>query len=170
MTLPASGPISMTQVMAELRTSNPGRAFPISLGDSDVRALAGVPSGPISMSNLLGKASIAPLSVQGFSDTDNTFFTQAGSGTAYAFPTVQISGGSNNYTIVWTIISSENSPILDNANTRNPSVRKAYTRRANGSFNAYLSCTVTDNVTGKSVRVDNIQAYAEWSDGSSNPN
>jgi hypothetical protein len=51
MTLPASGAISMSQVRTEL-----GASGAISLGQASVRALAGVASGTIRMSNLYGKA------------------------------------------------------------------------------------------------------------------
>jgi hypothetical protein len=52
MTLPSSGPISMSQVAAELGISATG----LSLNDSRVRALAGKPSGAISMNDLHGKS------------------------------------------------------------------------------------------------------------------
>ncbi|MDK9739278.1 hypothetical protein KI655_18445 [Vibrio sp. D404a] len=52
--LPDSGALSMSQVNVELgHTSN----RPISLGQADVRALAGKPSGPISFADLRGKSS-----------------------------------------------------------------------------------------------------------------
>ena len=51
MTLPASGTITLGQVATEL-----GVGLPISLGDANVRALAGVPSGAISLTNLYGKS------------------------------------------------------------------------------------------------------------------
>ena len=52
MTLPASFPLSMSQVATEL-----GVALPLSLDAANVRSLAGVATGPISFSNLLGKSS-----------------------------------------------------------------------------------------------------------------
>lgn len=52
MTLPSTGPISMSQVATELGISATG----LSLNDSRVRALAGKPSGTISMSDLRGKS------------------------------------------------------------------------------------------------------------------
>lgn len=57
MTLPASGTITMAQVLTELQIAAPARTTPISLGDADVRALAGVPSGAISLASLYGKSS-----------------------------------------------------------------------------------------------------------------
>lgn len=55
MTLPASGQISMNEVNVELDRSGTTQ---IALNDADVRALAGVPSGQISMSNLWGKSNV----------------------------------------------------------------------------------------------------------------
>lgn len=56
MALPSSGAISMSQVNVELgKASNAA----ISMNDAAVRSLAGVASGAISMSNLLGKSSVA---------------------------------------------------------------------------------------------------------------
>lgn len=52
MTLPASGPISMSQVATELGVTASG----INLNQTNVRTLAGRPSGTISMSDLLGKS------------------------------------------------------------------------------------------------------------------
>ncbi len=57
MTLPVSGPISLNAVNVELQLSG---TTTISLNQSNVRTLAGVPSGAISMSNLYGKAYTVP--------------------------------------------------------------------------------------------------------------
>lgn len=62
MALPGSGQISMSQVSVELgRASN----AQTSLGESAVRSLAGVASGPISFANLHGKSASAPVNPLG---------------------------------------------------------------------------------------------------------
>lgn len=55
MTLQSSGPISLSQVNAELGLASTTN---ITLGSSSVRGLAGVASGAISLSNLYGKTNI----------------------------------------------------------------------------------------------------------------
>jgi hypothetical protein len=55
MPLPSSGTISLSQVNTELGRSS---SVTISLGETAVRNLAGVPSGVISMSNLHGKSAV----------------------------------------------------------------------------------------------------------------
>lgn len=54
MALPSSGTITMAMIATELGISPTG----LSLNDSRVRTLAGVPSGAISMANLYGKSNI----------------------------------------------------------------------------------------------------------------
>lgn len=58
MTLPVSGQISMNDVNVELNRS--GTTL-ISLNDADVRTLAGVPSGQISLSSLYGKSNVGEI-------------------------------------------------------------------------------------------------------------
>ena len=59
MTLPASGPITMQMVATELGIGATG----LNLNDSRVRALAGRPSGAISMADLRGKSNYIPMSL-----------------------------------------------------------------------------------------------------------
>lgn len=99
MTLPALGSINIGQVAAEL-----GIGLPLSLGDSRVRALAGVASGPISLSDLYGKSAGGTLSAIGNSDTSS----MAGNATGitypgHAFPSVSAGGGTAPYTYLWSI-------------------------------------------------------------------
>jgi hypothetical protein len=56
-----TGTISVSQIDAELNVPNSN----VNLGRSDVRTLAGVPSGPISMSNLRGKSNATNTMVAG---------------------------------------------------------------------------------------------------------
>lgn len=60
MALPTSGSISMAQIAGEL-----GLSLPLDLNDSRVRALAGKPSGPISMpSDFYGKSAGPTVTIQ----------------------------------------------------------------------------------------------------------
>lgn len=68
MTLPATGPLSMSQVATELAVSQVG----LSLGASNVRALAGVPSGPVSFADLRGKSSAPTISLTNHSFANET--------------------------------------------------------------------------------------------------
>lgn len=77
MALPSTGSISMSQVRSEL-----GLSGSISLGQSEVRALAGRSSGSISMSHLRGKSAInwngsvssLPSFLNDFQNTPNSAF------------------------------------------------------------------------------------------------
>jgi hypothetical protein len=72
-TLPASGTISMLMVDQELGTGGGG----LNLNDYRVRALAGRPSGSISMADLRGKSSYVPMSLVLYSNesgSDNPLY------------------------------------------------------------------------------------------------
>lgn len=160
MTLPASGSISLGQVLDELRVANSNRGLPISLGDADVLALAGKSGPPISLGDLYGKSAIAPLTAVG--NNDYTFTnSSAANGTARAYPSVTVSGGSGARTYAWSILSTNNaSATLSNTGNIGCTVSVPYYQNTNGSATVYLRCVVTDS-TG-SVTVDNIVARMDW--------
>lgn len=160
MTLPASGYISLGQVLDELRVANPNRGLPISLGDADVLALAGKSGPPISLGDLYGKSAIAPLTAVG--NNDYTFTNSVnGNGTARAYPSVTVSGGSGTRTYAWSILSTTNpSATVSNTGSSRCTVSVPYYQNTNGSATVYLRCVVTDST--RSVTVDNIVASLEW--------
>jgi hypothetical protein len=107
MTLPATAPITLAQVMTELRTVTPGRAYPIALGDADVRALAGVASGPISLTNLLGKSAYVAMSGS-VPDVSDTATINPGANYTKNVPvSVVIAGGLAPFSCVWSKVSGE---------------------------------------------------------------
>lgn len=141
MALPTSGAISMADVMTELRIANPSRAYPISLGDADVRNLAGVASGPISLSNLYGKSSFV---VTGASDTA-TRSTVGGAGTCSCFPSVNVIGGAAPITYSWSFVSNPNSCTLVNQTIAQCTVGHTYAINTDGNASATVQCVVSDS-------------------------
>jgi hypothetical protein len=77
MPLPTTGPISFSAVAAEI-----GRAVgsAISLGETAVRNLAGIASGPISLSQLYGKSALSFLPEGGSSFSSPVFLSDTGVG------------------------------------------------------------------------------------------
>jgi len=101
MTLPVVGqPISMSQVNVELGRANNQT---ISRGESAVRALAGVATGPIAMSNLQGKSAVTIL----ISSLEIIDFTGGGSNASAGYQLTsggkenEIIGGSVNEILTW---------------------------------------------------------------------
>lgn len=160
MTISAVAPISLADVMTELRIVTPGRAYPIALGDADVRALAGVASGPISLTNLLGKSSYIPMNVTPHNDSG--FLSTSGSGgTVVCHPSVSVTGGSGGTTYLWEITSSFNSPVLTATTSAACTVSRNVLAGTIGTATATLRCTVTDN-TGHVIIIDGILATLDW--------
>lgn len=165
MTLPASGTITLGQVAAEL-----GIGLPLELGDSRVRALAGVPSGPISLSNLYGKTAgggsppaSSPLTVQtqdgqGFADSSGS------SGTVQCFVSATVTGGTGAITHLWEFTSNPGQFTLTNSNSATARVSKAYTRYSGGAATAELRYTARDS-TGAQVVAQPVAAALEWNSG-----
>ena len=156
MTLPASGTISLSQVSVEL-----GRAATAttSLGETATRNIAGIPSGAISMSNLHGKSA---MSATGVSDTKSYSSVGAG-GTAFANPSVTVTGGVAPITYLWSFTSNPDGCTLTNATLQTCEVSKAYAAEANGSALATLQCVVTDANT--TITVTGVTAEMLWSNG-----
>lgn len=155
MTLPASGPITIGMVAAEL-----GISLPLSLGDPRVRALAGGPSGPISLGQLRGKSTYTPMTVTA-NGASNSVNSAGGAGTIQAFPSVAVSGGSGGKSYAWEVVSSTNSPVVNGLNTASPQVSKSYAQNANGSASARMRCAVTD-ATGATVLSNTVDVTLEW--------
>lgn len=110
MTLPASGAISMSQVRTEL-----GASGAISLGQASVRALAGVASGTISLSNLYGKSNDSYYLASYRVDANKTYsgdwgntLVKDGSGNYYL--AMQTTGGAPIETLVYKL--SKNGTVL----------------------------------------------------------
>jgi hypothetical protein len=151
MTLPTSGPLSLSNVLAELQAANPARSVPISLGDADVLALAGKSSPPISLSDLYGKSSYTPMTVTPH-DASASYMT-TNSGTATASPSVTVTNGSGGYSYAWSFASNPNSMSISGvSNGSSVLVQKTFVKNQQGTYSAVMQCVVTDN-TGHSVTV-----------------
>lgn len=171
MTIRTTPPISLSDVMAELRVANPGRAYPINLGDADVRALAGIPSGAISLGDLYGKSAgtvtppptPSPLTVQaqggdGYADSSSV------GGTVQCFVSATTSGGTGAITHLWEFISNPGQFTLSNSNSATARVSKNYTRFSNGYAEATLKYTARDSA-GAEVVAQPVTASLTWNDG-----
>jgi hypothetical protein len=158
--IPTTGNISLADVRNELRLVNVGRPQIISLGDADVRALAGIPSGPISLGSLRGKSSYTPMTVSSFNGS-NAADTISGAGAATCYPSVSVAGGSGGFTYLWAFTSNPGGSTLGNATSATCSVSHAYAQNEAGSAAATLQCTVSDN-TGHSVTKTGISAALSW--------
>lgn len=163
MTLPLSGPMSLTDVMTELRLEAPGRAYPIALGDDDVRALAEIPSGPISMNNLYGKSSYPQMIIVP-TNGSGLFSSAASGGTASCTPSVSVSAGDPPYTYLWSFTSNPNGCTLSFATSSSCQVSKTYGLLENGSANAVLQCQVTDSTAHVKTQTG-VNAFLVWDNG-----
>lgn len=160
MAIRSTPPISLADVMAELRIANPNRAYPLSLGDTDVRALAGKPSGPISLGDLYGRSGYAPMSISAVGGSD--FQTsQFGPGSVSASATATAVGGRGAKTYLWLIGEQQGSLVLSGQNTSTLVATKAYTQNSTGSATVSANCRVTDE-TGAMVTSNPIVINLEW--------
>lgn len=160
MTTPASNPISLTNVAAELGISANG----IELGQANVRTLAGVPSGPISLTNLLNKSAGTALSANATPTTVSGSCTGASTCTADSTSaSCAAGGGTGTYTYLWQLVSGDSSitPVsstsastvfrrTNGATTGSPTVSAVYRCRVidnNGAGTTVFSNSITINLT-----------------------
>jgi len=154
MTLPTSGPITIGMVAAEL-----GLARPLALGDPRVRALAGVPSGPISLGQLRGRSATAPMTVTANNDYASAN-TQFGAGIVSCSPSVSITGGLDPKTCAWSVLSNPRGVAVTLSTGASVTVRTNYVKNATGFAEVSLRCTVTDGA-GTQRTVD-VTGTLEW--------
>lgn len=156
MTLPTTGSLSLTDVMTELRVANPSRAYPISLGDSDVLSLAGKSAPPISLSDLYGKSSIPPIVVTAVGDSNSV--TSAVGTSVSCHPSASFTGGQGAGSYLWEFVSNPDGCSLSLATSATCTISHTYARNANGSASATLKCTVTagPGPAGSSTAVANL--------------
>jgi len=134
MALPSTGPISLANVNVELGLSSTAT---ISLNQANVRTLAGVASGTISMSNLLGKSNAPTITI----NVGSLYTTRSGAGSATSnSATATASGGSGGYTYAWTRVSGDTYTI----NSSTSATTTFTTTLSNGQFKSGIyRCTVT---------------------------
>lgn len=160
MTLPASGPISLGMVAAEL-----GISLPLSLGDNRVRALAGNILGSISLGDLYGKSAYTPMTLTTTNGSGGPASSENSGGTVSGQATVSVSGGSGVSSIQWTVTSNPQSATFGALNAASVSASKTYIKLSNGSATVTLSVSVTDT-TGHTATREGVTIDLYW--GTSN--
>lgn len=147
MTLPASGPITLGQVAAEL-----GIGLPLSLGDPRVRALAGVPSGPISLGQLRGKSAYTAMAGS-MDDVSATADADPPSNYSLPIPVSMIlMGGQAPITYTWVKISGIGT--VDDVNSPASTGRMPVARfsEPGDTSQMVVQCTATDGIGPPLVR------------------
>ena len=155
MTLQGSGPISLNDVNVEMQKSPTAL---ISLNDSNVRTLAEIPTGTISMSNLYGKTYLPTFTFVGFVEDDTASATStsigAPSGTTSGDITVLFAWCDtlNNPTLSATDVSGSYTKIGQLNSTSRPSVGAWYSTGSTGSVTISSSLAGAWNVVRMSFR------------------
>lgn len=152
-----TGDITLGQVAAEL-----GIALPLSLGNSQVRTLAGVASGPITLGALRGKSAYTLPTI--VSVTPNPVYALAeGSGSlgsSSADCTITVSGGEAPFSVVWARQSGSTSISASGGLTSTFSASGP----APFSFSGVWRATVTDN-RGNQVQTGDVGVTLEANSG-----
>lgn len=156
MTLPASAPITLAQVMTELRVVNPGRAYPIALGDADVRALAGVPSGPISLTNLYGKSSYIAMSGSVSNPSTTAAINPAANYTKTVAVSVSVAGGLAPFSYAWSLVSGDGTVTAANATSTNANFTVNRFADPGDVMSLIAQCIVTDSTGATLTRTGTV--------------
>lgn len=156
MTLPTSGALSIGDVAAEL-----GIGLPLELGDSRVRALAGVASGAISLSDLYGKSASGTggggtggggtgtstdftASLADASDTAQGNYTASSGYNAPVNLYMDVAGGQAPYSFAWSKLSGSGTITNVNAASTTHVFRVARFDESGEVKDALVQCSVTD--------------------------
>ena len=157
MTLPASGPISIGQVAAEL-----GIGLPLSLGDGRVRALAGVDAfSAISLGQLRGKSAYTPMALTGTNASSGPVSSDNSGGSVSGTASVSVFGGVAPFSYQWSVIDNANSAVVSGLTSQNVNATKSFAKTSNGSAIVNLSVVVTDS-TGQTASASGIQISLYW--------
>lgn len=159
MTITATAPITLANVMAELRTVTPGRAYPISLGDADVRALAGVPSGPISLNNLLGKSAYTAMSGTMNDQVDSATIAPGGDYTKSVAVSLSLAGGQAPFSYAWEKVSGVGTVTEVNAASTTANFNISRFAQPETELTQVVRCTVTDNTGATLVRTATVTVF-----------
>lgn len=154
MALPSSGNITLGQVAAEL-----GIATPLTLGDSRVRELAGVASGPITLGALRGKSAYTPPTIASVSPSPvyyRNIEPPGALGSSSASCTISISGGEAPFAVAWARQSGSTAISVTGGLTGTFVANNA----SPFSYSSVWRATVTDN-KGNSVQTANITVTLE---------
>lgn len=159
MALNSSGPISLggstagQSINLELGKSATAQ---ISLNDTDVRALAGVPSGAIIVpTNFYGKSSMSVSAT----DVSGSAAAFASSGPVSSNNTsTTVTGGTAPFTFSWTRVSGSTVPQVSSATAQNPNWFNNNTPE--GGYSAVWRVTVTD--ANSNTATDDINVTLQW--------
>lgn len=153
MALPGSGTLSFSQVNSELgRAASQG----IDLNDGAVRALAGAPSGAISFSQLRGKSSYTPMSIQPQNVYDERQIQAGGSNYTGSWQAaVSVQGGAGGYSYAWSFNGASNGFTLSTNNSYTATVTHTVSRFGTTAA-CDLNCVVTDGIGRQVSTVVNV--------------
>lgn len=152
----ASAPITLADVMTELRTVTPGRAYPISLGDADVRALAGITSGAISLTDLLGKSAYVAMSGSVPNVSTTAAINTSLNYTKNVAVSVSLAGGLAAFSYSWSHVSGDGAVVAANASTVNATFPVGRFDTPGDVLSQVVQCTVTDSTGATLTRTGTV--------------